>query len=184
MTLFLFFFNDTPTTEIYTLSLHDALPISPGGAGAVSPGDDVQFGRAPRAAGRRAQLPVVHAAAPVLEGRPSRRPDPVPPRGRGGPGAGVRPLRARARPGRAGGPRVRGNRRQRPRRLSRAGPVARAAHVAGPALRLDAPRSRRRRSPAGPAGSAHGGNRDPPRVEGNPPRRERGEEGARGCRRS
>src|SRR5438046_10043364 len=26
---FRFFFNDTPTTEIYTLSLHDALPISP-----------------------------------------------------------------------------------------------------------------------------------------------------------
>src|SRR5439155_27079974 len=26
-----FFFNDTPTTEIYTLSLHDALPISPAG---------------------------------------------------------------------------------------------------------------------------------------------------------
>src|SRR5256885_13338856 len=26
--LLLFFFNDTPTTEIYTLSLHDALPIS------------------------------------------------------------------------------------------------------------------------------------------------------------
>src|SRR5436189_3174880 len=26
--LFFFFFNDTPTTEIYTLSLHDALPIS------------------------------------------------------------------------------------------------------------------------------------------------------------
>src|SRR5688572_33469961 len=25
--LFLFFFNDTPTAEIYTLSLHDALPI-------------------------------------------------------------------------------------------------------------------------------------------------------------
>src|SRR5947209_20594603 len=25
--LFLFFFNHTPTTEIYTLSLHDALPI-------------------------------------------------------------------------------------------------------------------------------------------------------------
>src|SRR5438067_4612852 len=24
-----FLFNDTPTTEIYTLSLHDALPISP-----------------------------------------------------------------------------------------------------------------------------------------------------------
>src|SRR5215471_11230340 len=27
MSLFLFFFNDTATTEIYTLSLHDALPI-------------------------------------------------------------------------------------------------------------------------------------------------------------
>src|SRR5256885_13096488 len=29
-----FFFNDTATTEIYTLSLHDALPISAPGAGA------------------------------------------------------------------------------------------------------------------------------------------------------
>src|SRR3989442_11737441 len=28
MPFFLFFFNDTATTEIYTLSLHDALPIS------------------------------------------------------------------------------------------------------------------------------------------------------------
>src|SRR5256886_16845129 len=28
-----FFFNDTATTEIYTLSLHDALPISRGGKG-------------------------------------------------------------------------------------------------------------------------------------------------------
>src|SRR5256885_2762876 len=28
-TFFFFFFNDTATTEIYTLSLHDALPISP-----------------------------------------------------------------------------------------------------------------------------------------------------------
>src|SRR5947208_11273402 len=27
-----FFFNDTATTEIYTLSLHDALPISPSAA--------------------------------------------------------------------------------------------------------------------------------------------------------
>src|SRR5215204_6908920 len=32
---FFFFFNDTATTEIYTLSLHDALPISPADA---SPG--------------------------------------------------------------------------------------------------------------------------------------------------
>src|SRR3712207_7064875 len=28
--MFVFFFNDTATTEIYTLSLHDALPILPG----------------------------------------------------------------------------------------------------------------------------------------------------------
>src|SRR6266581_6890719 len=28
--VFFFFFNDTATTEIYTLSLHDALPICPG----------------------------------------------------------------------------------------------------------------------------------------------------------
>src|SRR2546430_10090707 len=34
--LFFFFFNDTATTEIYTLSLHDALPIfSPDRVGAV-----------------------------------------------------------------------------------------------------------------------------------------------------
>src|SRR3712207_9057986 len=30
MTCMCFFFNDTATTEIYTLSLHDALPISEG----------------------------------------------------------------------------------------------------------------------------------------------------------
>src|SRR5256885_8273675 len=33
---FFFFFNDTATTEIYTLSLHDALPISPCCAGGGS----------------------------------------------------------------------------------------------------------------------------------------------------
>src|SRR5256885_13210236 len=32
-TLYFFFFNDTATTEIYTLSLHDALPIWSGGLG-------------------------------------------------------------------------------------------------------------------------------------------------------
>src|SRR2546427_12672915 len=32
-----FFFNDTATTEIYTLSLHDALPISPLGARITTP---------------------------------------------------------------------------------------------------------------------------------------------------
>src|SRR6266480_7951667 len=33
--VFFFFFNDTATTEIYTLSLHDALPIAGSGCGPV-----------------------------------------------------------------------------------------------------------------------------------------------------
>src|SRR2546430_9410687 len=33
-----FFFNDTATTEIYTLSLHDALPISARGASRIGRG--------------------------------------------------------------------------------------------------------------------------------------------------
>src|SRR5258708_27525170 len=36
-----FFFNDTATTEIYTLSLHDALPISLRQAGALIVGKTV-----------------------------------------------------------------------------------------------------------------------------------------------
>src|SRR5256886_15669650 len=35
---FFFFFNDTATTEIYTLSLHDALPISSGARAVVTSG--------------------------------------------------------------------------------------------------------------------------------------------------
>src|SRR3712207_6956924 len=38
--LFFFFFNDTATTEIYTLSLHDALPISLDGQHVELAGDD------------------------------------------------------------------------------------------------------------------------------------------------
>src|SRR2546426_1905140 len=41
--LLFFFFNDTATTEIYTLSLHDALPIS-----AVAQESDEPADRAPR----------------------------------------------------------------------------------------------------------------------------------------
>src|SRR3989442_15416722 len=44
---FFFFFNDTATTEIYTLSLHDALPICATHAGATLP-----FRRSPPRAGR------------------------------------------------------------------------------------------------------------------------------------
>src|SRR2546430_851732 len=51
--LFFFFFNDTATTEIYTLSLHDALPISsssttvPGGTGSLRSEPDRPDLRAP-----------------------------------------------------------------------------------------------------------------------------------------
>src|SRR2546430_3246377 len=44
--IFFFFFNDTATTEIYTLSLHDALPISSEQAAPVGAADralDVVF---------------------------------------------------------------------------------------------------------------------------------------------
>src|SRR5258707_12664413 len=41
--LFFFFFNDTATTEIYTLSLHDALPISSTDVQDGVGGDDQPF---------------------------------------------------------------------------------------------------------------------------------------------
>src|SRR6266566_9896653 len=46
---FFFFFNDTATTEIYTLSLHDALPIPP------APGWRRSSGRCSAAISRRAR---------------------------------------------------------------------------------------------------------------------------------
>src|SRR2546430_3776326 len=39
----LFFFNDTATTEIYTLSLHDALPICPAPARQLGRSEDEQL---------------------------------------------------------------------------------------------------------------------------------------------
>src|SRR3712207_7937782 len=45
--LFPFFFNDTATTEIYTLSLHDALPIS------SAPPDESGGDRSPQACSLR-----------------------------------------------------------------------------------------------------------------------------------
>src|SRR2546430_12975348 len=62
-----FFFNDTATTEIYTLSLHDALPISP--KLAESRYTLVAAGRArspPRA------IPAKAASAPIVPGRSIR----------------------------------------------------------------------------------------------------------------
>src|SRR3712207_9269068 len=67
----LVFFNDTATTEIYTLSLHDALPISPGGA---VPG------------GHRVDLPQVlrRVSRAPAGGRGAGRAPPRPARARGG----------------------------------------------------------------------------------------------------
>src|SRR2546422_5309353 len=42
---FFFFFNDTATTEIYTLSLHDALPILSPGRGCLAATDARQMMR-------------------------------------------------------------------------------------------------------------------------------------------
>src|SRR2546430_17632788 len=98
--IFFFFFNDTATTEIYTLSLHDALPISralrargcaalpelrPGdlrpdraadgrsrhGAGAVDPARRAGA-RGPRAQGR-VQEAVLRPRAPGVHARPRER---------------------------------------------------------------------------------------------------------------
>src|SRR3712207_7731067 len=63
--VYFFFFNDTATTEIYTLSLHDALPISAAGL---------------RHAGRRARRQAVRRPAPAggdRPGRAARRADPA-----------------------------------------------------------------------------------------------------------
>src|SRR2546422_7582532 len=64
-----FFFNDTATTEIYTLSLHDALPISARGAGASLCGWVRAGGRSVSA--RRVPAGRPHVQEPPLVG-PSR----------------------------------------------------------------------------------------------------------------
>src|SRR5688572_31582769 len=61
---FFFFFNDTATTEIYTLSLHDALPISPW------PSASVRFPAGAPATYRPASLP---ASGRSAEDRKSTR---------------------------------------------------------------------------------------------------------------
>src|SRR3989449_7872860 len=64
-----FFFNDTATTEIYTLSLHDALPISqhraePQGEGRPEPAAQVSPRR-----GHRDDAPLLERAARGDRGR-------------------------------------------------------------------------------------------------------------------
>src|SRR3712207_7973661 len=70
MFILFFFFNDTATTEIYTLSLHDALPIC------GRPLD--RAARAGRADGQRALRRVArgHRGAHVCLPRDPDRPDP------------------------------------------------------------------------------------------------------------
>src|SRR6266568_7200932 len=58
LSFFFFFFNDTATTEIYTLSLHDALPNWPAAAG-----------KKPRSGSRESVWPE------ELRARPGKRPD-------------------------------------------------------------------------------------------------------------
>src|SRR6266566_9580223 len=53
---FFFFFNDTATTEIYTLSLHDALPISGGGGRPASRMPPRCCGRRPRSEEHTSEL--------------------------------------------------------------------------------------------------------------------------------
>src|SRR3712207_8170967 len=71
----LFFFNDTATTEIYTLSLHDALPIFRRTHDRRSETDGqrgVLLDRRPRARGHHPVLRAAHLPAHADHGRTSR----------------------------------------------------------------------------------------------------------------
>src|SRR3989442_12686619 len=114
-----FFFNDTATTEIYTLSLHDALPIFRRGAALRPAGRPLPAVRQRRDRPRAAALPKMRAGPRLLldlhdaRGRPHAGP-------RGHAAApGARGPRARL-DGAPLGPRRRGARPHlRPRRLAR-----------------------------------------------------------------
>src|SRR3712207_7419068 len=72
--MFVFFFNDTATTEIYTLSLHDALPISEEmGAGLIVLGSRGRGGIRRAFMGSVSDSVVRHSHCPVLVVRESRR---------------------------------------------------------------------------------------------------------------
>src|SRR3989442_3394421 len=68
-----FFFNDTATTEIYTLSLHDALPISRAGGYRVHQHEGVAQGLGRAFDGR--SVPPVRPAVrlPLAPGRQDRK---------------------------------------------------------------------------------------------------------------
>src|SRR2546430_6812357 len=75
--LLFFFFNDTATTEIYTLSLHDALPICLGGRrgwqGRRALGQHLQRGRGGRARGAAPGAEILGADRLGREGRVDRK---------------------------------------------------------------------------------------------------------------
>src|SRR2546426_7489221 len=136
LTMLFFFFNDTATTEIYTLSLHDALPISPPRAPAPSrapaprdpsrrsaAADPAHHGHAagPGRAGRHAHRRALRHDPPPRR-RTRRAPDPRGPRAR------QETRRRRRRGGLRGGPRPRDRRLPLRPSLSRA-PSRRAAHA-------------------------------------------------------
>src|SRR3712207_8294848 len=62
----IFFFNDTATTEIYTLSLHDALPISSFYEGFGIPLLEAMGCGTPAIAADRPSLPEIAGGAAVL----------------------------------------------------------------------------------------------------------------------
>src|SRR2546427_11555795 len=69
--MFFFFFNDTATTEIYTLSLHDALPILEAAGGIPH----VAHRRAPVGVAREAEGGGETGARAQPRGEPGRRAD-------------------------------------------------------------------------------------------------------------
>src|SRR6266516_59061 len=82
--IFFFFFNDTATTEIYTLSLHDALPISRHGAGRELRSGAAVLGS--RDAGRQCRASRARRAAAAPLARRARQPHAVSHRLRGADG--------------------------------------------------------------------------------------------------
>src|SRR5216684_9301507 len=105
LSFFFFFFNDTATTEIYTLSLHDALPISLGrcrdrrghpaaGTGGRDAGDRAVSDPG-RDRGPALRSPLVGGDGLAPDRRPLRLPgaDGGQPRGQAEPGGRAQPFR-------------------------------------------------------------------------------------------
>src|SRR3712207_7141612 len=76
LSIFFFFFNDTATTEIYTLSLHDALPISAQVSRIVRPAEAVLVRRRLLDGGAPRQVlspdPLPRSGSPPLDRKSTR----------------------------------------------------------------------------------------------------------------